>query len=47
MGSSAPWADSLDIIALHLVNILLGINPMGLIAPWEDSLEIIDFNPIK
>ena len=38
---SAPWDDSLMIIALQRVKQLLGINPMGNSAPWDDSLEII------
>ena len=43
MGLSAPWADSLEIIALHLVEKWLGINPMGLSVTWANSIDIIAF----
>ena len=38
---SAPMADSLEIITLHPVKKLIGIDPMGLRYPWDDSLDII------
>ena len=38
---SAPWSDSLDIIALQPVKTLLGINPMVLSSPRAESLDII------
>ena len=41
MGISAPWAESVDIIALHTVLKWLGINPMRLSVPWANSLDII------
>ena len=47
MGLSAPWADSLDIIALQLVKKWMGINPMGLSAPWDDYLDIISLQTDK
>ena len=46
-GLSAPWSDSLDIIALRPVTKLRGINPMGLSVPWSNSLDIIAFNTVK
>ena len=39
MGHSAPWANSIEIIAL--------IKPMGLSDPWNDSIEIIDLKTVK
>ena len=33
MGLSAPWADSIDVIALLTVKKWLGINPMVISAP--------------
>ena len=38
---SAPWADSLVVIALKPVKKWLDINPMGHSAPGDDSLDII------
>ena len=43
MGLSSPWADSIDIIALHPVKKWLGINPMVISVPWDDSIDIIAF----
>ena len=47
MGISPPRSVYLDIIELHPVNVLLGINPIGLIIPWDDSIDIIALNQIK
>ena len=47
MGLSAPWSDSLNIIALKTVKKWIGINPMGLSAPGSDSLDIISFQTTK
>ena len=47
MGRIAPWDDSLDIIALHPVKKLPGINQMGHSAPWAESLDIIALNTAK
>ena len=47
MGLSAPWDDSLDIIALHTVKTLPWVNPMGLSIPMFDSLDIISFHTAK
>ena len=40
MGLSAPWDDSIDIIAFNPVKKIQGMNPMVLSAPWADSLEM-------
>ena len=47
MGISAPSSDSLEIIALHPVRKLKGINPKGLSTYWEESPEIISLEPVK
>ena len=47
MGFSAPWDNSLEIIALYPVKILLGINPMVLSAPRDESLENISLHKVK
>ena len=46
MGISDPRADSVEIIALHPVKKLVGINPMSLSAPWDDSLDIITLKTV-
>ena len=43
---SAPFSDSLEIIALYPVKKLRGINPMELSAPRDESLEIIVLQPV-
>ena len=47
MSLSAPWADSLDIIALNPVKKIPEINPMGLSAPWSDSIDIFALQTAK
>ena len=47
MDLSAPWDESLDIIALYTVKILPWVNPMGLSIPMFDSLDIISFHTAK
>ena len=47
MGLSAPWADSILIIALRPVKTFLEINPMVNISPWADSLDIISLQTSK
>ena len=47
MELSAPWGDSLDIIAFQPVKKLLWINPTGLSAPREDSLDMISLRTLK
>ena len=44
---SAPWADSLEIIALLPVKKCLGINPMGLSAPRAKYLQISSLQTVK
>ena len=46
IGLSSPWAESLQIIALHPVK-NQGINPMVLSVPWADSFEIISLRPVR
>ena len=47
MGLSAPFVDSIDIIALTPVLKILGIAPIGLSSPWDGSLLIIALQPVK
>ena len=47
MGLGDPWADSLDIIALHPVKKLLGTNTMWIGVPWVDSLDIFHYGQRK
>ena len=47
MGLSAPWDDSLDIIALQPVQNWLEMNPMGRSVPWDDFLYVIAFHTAK
>ena len=47
MGLSAPWSESLDIIALQPVKQCLGINPLRLSAPCSESLVIVAFQTDK
>ena len=47
MGISAPWAESLDIIALQPIKILRWVNPMGLSVPMDEFLDVIDFQKAK
>ena len=44
---SAPWAESLDIIALQTVKKLPWVNPMVISVPMVDSLDIISFQTAK
>ena len=46
MGISAPRENSIEIIALHPVKTIIGINPMRLISSWADSLYIIALSPV-
>ena len=46
MGLSDPWANSLEIIALHPVK-NYEVNPMVLDAPWSVSPETIYLRPIR
>ena len=46
MGLSDPCTNSLDIIALHPVKKLSGINSMVLSEPIVDYLHIIDFKTV-
>ena len=46
MSLSAPWDDSLDIIALNPV-LKIEINQISLSDPWADSIGIIDFQPVR
>ena len=47
MRFSAPWSNSLDIIALNPEIYILGIKPKGLTAPWHESLDIIALHQVK
>ena len=47
MSLSAPWADSINIIALQTVKTFPRVNPMGLSVPMADSLDIIAFQTAK
>ena len=47
MGLSAPWDDSLDIIALQPVKKCLEINQMGVSVPCSNSLYINFFQTDK
>ena len=44
---SESWADSLEIIALHPVKNLPGINSMSLRAPRDYSLDMINLQKVK
>ena len=47
MGISAPWADSLDIIALKIVTKFPLFKLMGLSVPMVDSFHIISLHRAK
>ena len=46
MRLSAPWYNSLDIIALYPVKILQGIDQMVISSPWADYPDIIDLKTV-